>query len=73
MPLHFTQSCPTCGRRLEIPTRLLGQTVACQHCLAEFHSHSDDDTNPPWTDPTAALLARVDAALQRSQPKASVN
>jgi hypothetical protein len=67
MPLHFTQSCPTCGRRLEVHTRLLGQKVACQHCNAEFFAGFNDDdhllANPPND-----LLARVEAALNRTQP-----
>ncbi len=68
MPLHFTQSCPTCGRRVQVHTRLLGQKVACQHCHAEFVASSADD-DPSWGDSSANLLARVEEALKRSQPK----
>jgi len=41
MSVKFTQSCPTCGRRIRIRASLLGYTVACQHCRAEFVAHSD--------------------------------
>ncbi len=68
MPLHFTQSCPICGRRLEVHTRLLGQKVACQHCHAEFFAGSVDE-NQSWTDSSYDLLARVEEALKRTQPK----
>ncbi len=62
MPLQFTQSCPTCGRRLEVPTRLYGETVACQHCCAEFQAGASQAV----VGKTDNLLARVEAALSRS-------
>ena len=68
MPLHFTQSCPTCGRRLEVHTCLLGQKVACQHCHAEFLAGSADGEQG-WTDTSSDLLARVEAALERTRPQ----
>lgn len=68
MPLHFTQSCPTCGRRLEVHTRLWGQRVACQHCHAEFLAGAAEDERSQ-ADSGYSLLARAEAALQRSQPK----
>lgn len=68
MPLHFTHSCPTCGRRVQVHTRLLGQKVACQHCHAEFVAGSADD-DQSWGDSSDSLLARVEAALKRSQSK----
>lgn len=33
---YFVRPCPTCGRQLEVRIELLGRTVACQHCGAEF-------------------------------------
>ena len=61
--IRFSQSCPTCGRRIQVRASLLGSTVACQHCSAEFTatgmsddvSHIDDDCR---------LMARVERALQ---------
>lgn len=64
MVLHFKQSCPVCGRRLEVPTRLLGQTIACQHCCAEFRS-GDEAAQSGRGSLADELLARVDAALAR--------
>lgn len=35
-PSLFVQECPTCGRRLLVQIDLLGRSVACQHCQAQF-------------------------------------
>lgn len=35
-PTLFVQECPTCSRRLLVRIDLLGRTVACQHCQAQF-------------------------------------
>lgn len=72
MPLHFTQSCPTCGRRVQVRASLVGYTVVCQHCSAEFEARSinrtcdsigDDDVGESSKDP---LMARVEEALKRA-------
>ncbi len=71
MSVKFTQSCPTCGRRIQIRASLLGSTVACQHCRAEFVARaggeellavSEDSDILEATDP---LMARVQEALER--------
>jgi hypothetical protein len=67
MPLHFTQSCPTCGRRLQVHAHLLGQQVACQHCHAQFVAGSTDEFSITH-DPSHDLLARAEAMLKRTQP-----
>lgn len=52
MPLtYYLQSCPTCGRRLQIRIEYLGRQVICYHCNGSFialdseqvnhHSHAD--------------------------------
>jgi len=66
MPLHFKQSCPVCGRRLEVPARLLGQTIGCQHCTAEFRAGENQEESNSAADAGDALLARVEAILARS-------
>ena len=33
---YFVQSCPICGRSLQIRLEYLGRTVACQHCRGKF-------------------------------------
>jgi predicted RNA-binding Zn-ribbon protein involved in translation (DUF1610 family) len=32
----YVQSCPTCGRRLQIRVEYLGRRVVCQHCQGQF-------------------------------------
>ena len=72
MSVRFTQSCPTCGRRIQVRASLLGCTVACQHCKSEFvaqnglHGESGGEfaTRIDSIDP---LMARVEQALERAQ------
>ncbi len=66
--VRFTRSCPTCGRRVEIRASLLGCTVACQHCGAEFTATADDDPRHQ-VDEGIRLMARVEKALQESSAK----
>ncbi len=77
MSVRFTQSCPTCGRRLQIRASLLGCTVACQHCQAEFVADSGGSREPESTDTDAmdssdSLMLRVEQVLEkaRQQPTA---
>lgn len=71
MPVLFTQSCPTCGRRVQVRASLVGYTVVCQHCRAEFKARTDDCmemdhsdiSSEPETDP---LMLRVEEALKRA-------
>ena len=70
MPVLFTQSCPTCGRRVQVRASLVGYTVVCQHCSAEFKARTDDfgvshsaATQDVETDP---LMVRVEEALKRA-------
>lgn len=66
MTIHFTQSCPTCGRRIEVRASLLGRTVGCRHCKAEFLAAPDTDTYPESAQ-SQLLMSRVDAAIRRSE------
>jgi len=72
MPVSFTQSCPTCGRRIQIRASLLGCIVGCQHCHAVFEAQEDcsgsrhepeDPHSDPHSDP---LMERVEQALNRA-------
>lgn len=74
MSIRFTQSCPTCGRRVQVRASLIGYTVACQHCNAEFVARCDDEpTTPEVTEGFPGgevvadpLMARVEIALERA-------
>jgi hypothetical protein len=78
MSVRFTQCCPTCGRRIQIQTTLLGCTVACQHCRAEFVSQLESEQELPSVNPQASqtepdpLMARVDALLAQSSQDSAV-
>lgn len=67
MPLHFTQPCPTCGRRLQVHTRLLQQEVVCQHCHAQFVAGLNEEA-PSWRRDSQDLMARAEAVLRQTQP-----
>jgi ribosomal protein L37AE/L43A len=72
MSVRFTQSCPTCGRRVEIRASLLGSLVACQHCKAEFVAMGDD-VEFQRSQATADLMRRIDRVLEQTQPAAPVS
>lgn len=63
--IRFTRSCPTCGRRIQIRSSLLGHIVACRHCNAEFVATGTDDS-AGCVDDAQRLLDRVDSVLSRS-------
>ncbi len=76
MSVRFTQSCPTCGRRLQIRASLLGCTVACQHCQAEFVADSEAKTLPESSevkpqDSPDELMLRVELALERARQQST--
>ena len=72
MSVRFTQSCPTCGRRVEIRASLLGSLVACQHCKAEFVAMGDD-VEFQRTQGTTDLMQRIDRVLEQTQPTAPIS
>lgn len=71
MSIQFTQSCPTCGRRIQIQASLMGHSIACPHCRAEFASNgvqADGRSKANHlvdVDSTDPLMARVEKALAR--------
>jgi hypothetical protein len=60
-PTYFLQSCPTCGRHLQIRVEYLGRAVACDHCRGKFIAR--DSSNSPPVDP-ADLLHRANELLE---------
>jgi hypothetical protein len=78
MSVRFTQSCPTCGRRLQIRASLLGCTVACQHCHAEFVAESSAAGRTTAMeegdscDSSDDLMERVEQALKRANQQAAM-
>ena len=70
MSVRFSQSCPTCGRRVEIRAVLIGRTVACQHCGSEFTA-SDCDSLDGLPQREAELMQRVEAAIVRAEQRST--
>lgn len=64
MSLRFNQSCPTCGRRIEIRIELLGRSVACPHCSAEFVA---SEAPQPKQATEVDLMQRVERALRKTE------
>ncbi|MBB3207240.1 ribosomal protein L37AE/L43A [Rhodopirellula rubra] len=71
MSIKFTQSCPTCGRRIDIRASLLGCTVACQHCGAEFTANANEESRM-GPERNQDLLDRVEKALRRAEEASMV-
>ncbi|MDR1958663.1 MAG: hypothetical protein LBQ54_06425 [Planctomycetaceae bacterium] len=54
---YFIQSCPTCGRRLQIRVEYLGRDVSCYHCSARFPA----DCTPPGVSVPSLTLSDLTA------------
>ena len=75
-PTLFVQECPTCGRRLLVRIDLLGRTVACQHCQAQFLARdaarfsrgADLTWGPGIMERAQALLDAFDPPIEESPP-----
>ncbi len=70
---YFVQTCPVCGRRLQIRVEYLGKKVVCQHCRGELVA-SDPTTvrcDHPQSAPTSLqraneLLESIEQRMARS-------
>lgn len=61
--VFFHQSCPVCGRKLQILVHLLGRRVYCQHCGGGFVAR-DESLGP--ADPVRTRIEAVDDLLERA-------
>jgi hypothetical protein len=59
----FLQACPVCGRRLQVPDKLLGCGVTCQHCSGSFVANHETAAVDPTIDGRAAMRRRIEALL----------
>lgn len=64
--VYFHQTCPVCGRTLEIGVHLLGRTVYCQHCGGGFVALDDSLRAGRVVSGSADTSRRVDALLERA-------
>jgi hypothetical protein len=61
----YVQSCPTCGRHLQVCVEYLGRRIQCRHCRAVFVAR-DPESATSDTD-EEDLLHRVDELLALSE------
>jgi hypothetical protein len=59
----FLQGCPVCGRLLQVPAKLLGSGVTCQHCSGTFVASHETAADDPTNDGRAAMRRRIEALL----------
>ncbi len=78
MPIRFTQPCPTCGRRIQVQASLMGHSVACPHCRAEFSADGVEaggqvgSKHPEGHQSVDPLMIRVEKALARASAEQPV-
>jgi hypothetical protein len=58
----FVQSCPTCGRSVQVCVEYLGKRVACDHCQGIFYA-MDPDLDVPASDDSSVILRRANQLL----------
>ena len=58
----FNQTCPVCGRGLQIAVDLLGQQVACRHCRGRFIANDASFYRDP-IDFDISLLEQADQLI----------
>lgn len=64
IPSYFQRACPTCGRRLRIDMRYLGQPVWCGHCRRRFVAR---ESPGPAPDSHGSQENGGDALLDRAE------
>jgi hypothetical protein len=60
----YVQSCPTCGRRLQIRVEYLGRQVVCQHCQGKFVAADPANRRCDCPEFGNELLRRADELLE---------
>lgn len=66
--IYVVQTCRICGRTLQVPIALLGDTAVCPHCTASFLARDSSCGAPAASDPTTLLFQqRIDALLDGYQ------
>lgn len=64
----FVQSCPTCGRRLQVRVEYLGRKVMCPHCRAWLTAMDPSGARgSDASQETHPLLRRAEELLSRSE------
>ena len=61
--VFYVQSCPACGRSLQVRVDYLGKGVVCQHCRAPFVARQEEEPPLP-SESGLALMDRADELLR---------
>ena len=62
---HFVQSCPTCGRKLQVRIEYDGREMVCQHCGGDFLAEASANVEEKGD----GILDRVEALLDSTPPR----
>ena len=62
----FVQSCPVCGRRLNVRVEHLGKIVECSHCRGKFVA-ADPSSQRGAATTAQSLLHKADLLLKRAE------
>ena len=66
-PVFFIQSCPVCGRSLQIRVTLLGRQVFCQHCGGGFVATDRSmERSPCVADKVEDLILRAERVIEEA-------
>ncbi len=63
----FVQSCPVCGRHLEVRIRHLGKKVTCVHCGGGFVASDPEMANSRQSNAQIDLFCRAERLLNRTR------
>lgn len=63
----FVQTCPTCGRALEVRVWYLGREVMCRHCGAPFIASLPNENGGGVDFSESALMRRADELLEMAE------
>ncbi len=61
---YFVQSCPTCGRRVQIRVEYLGRAVVCEHCHGRFDASDSSSIRIDPAEEGNVLLQRAEELLE---------
>jgi hypothetical protein len=65
----YLQSCPVCGRPLEIPIEYRGRKLNCRHCGGKFTAVDPSSPVSAQQNASSALLRRADQLLELCSQK----
>jgi len=68
----FLQTCPTCGRQLQVHVQHLGKMVSCQHCRGRFTAADPATSDFIPMSPVDTLIAKADELIESTSSRKAV-